>query len=238
MGEAFITRRGGKTASYAVIGVTFPSGSTVTCVKGSVSLKVNGSGTNVYFSVPEAGDWVVTIADGSKTKSQTVTISAAGQVEKLTMAYGLMLISGGVVQSPSEWTAADMTSQAGNRYVDLVMSHASFQQGMYVIPVNLTEYSKLTIEAYNAGNTSDQYPNYKWLKAAIKQTTDPSEPQTFGEYINLETVGSKTTLELNVSGKTGTWYVGFYGHGLDATVDPGQPLYLESIARVYNMSLS
>ncbi|MBR2680833.1 MAG: hypothetical protein IKE23_08810, partial [Exiguobacterium sp.] len=121
---------------------------------------------------------------------------------------------------------------------DLIMSHAAYEQGMYAIPVNLTEYSKLTIEANNAGSTSDQYPNYKWLKAAIKQTTDPSEPQTSGEYINLETVGSKTTLELNVSGKTGTWYVGFYGHGLDVTVDPSQPLYLESIARVYNMSLN
>ena len=37
MGEAFITRRGGGTP-YAVIGVTYPSGSVCTCSNGSVTL--------------------------------------------------------------------------------------------------------------------------------------------------------------------------------------------------------
>lgn len=237
MGEAFISRRGGGSAAYAIIGATIPNGSIVTCTKGSISLAPIGTGTSFYFRVPENGVWTVTATGGGKTKTETVNVTAQGQCFAVTINYGLVLISGGVVQNPSAWTAADMTSQSGNGYVDLVMSHASFTQGMYVIPVNLTEYSKLTIEANNAGST-EQRPNYKWLKAAIKQTTDPSEPQTSGEYINLETVASKTTLELDVSGKTGTWYVGFYGHGLDITEDESQPAYLEAIARVYNLSLS
>lgn len=237
MGEAFIVRRGGQATAYAVIGVTFPSGSTVTCVKNSVSLKANGRGTNVYFNVPEAGAWVVTIADGAKTKSQTVTINAAGQVEKLTMAYGLSLISNGVIQSSASWTAEDVTVQNRSGYVDLVMSHADYDSGMYVRQVNLTEYTTLTVEAYNAGSTALQ-PNYKWLKVAIKQTADASEPQTTGEYVSIETSTSKQTFTLDVSGKTGTWYVGFFGHGIDVTTDPSQPTYRDAIARVYNMSLS
>lgn len=237
MGEAFISRRGGKAAAYAVIGVTFPSGSTVTCVRNGVSLRANGSGTSVYFNVPDAGVWVVTIVDGSKTKSQTVTISTAGQVEKLTMTYELSLISNGVIQSPASWTAEDVTIQNGSGYVDLVMSHADYDSGMYVRQVDLTEYTTLTVEANNAGSTVLQ-PNYKWLKAAIKQTADASNPQTTGEYVSIETSASKQTFTLDVSGKTGTWYVGFFGHGIDVTSDPSQPAYLEAIARVYNMSLS
>lgn len=236
MGEAYIIRRGGG-AAYAIIGVNAPVGSTVTCTKGTVSLIARGGNTDVYFYVPEAGTWHVTASGSGRSVSQDVNITKAGQVEKVTLVYGLALISGGVVQNPSAWTADDMTSQSGSGYVDLIMSHASFEQGIYAIPVDLTEYSKLTIEAYNAGSR-ELRPNYKWLKAAVKQTADPSEPQTSGEFIDLETVASKTTLELDVSGKTGTWYVGVYGHGLDATVDPGQPTYLDAIARVYNLSLS
>lgn len=231
MGEAFIVRRGGQATAYAVIGVTFPSGSTCTCVKNSVSLKANGSGTNVYFNVPEAGDWVVTITDGGKTKSQTVTISTAGQVEKLSMAYGLVLISGGVVQNPSAWTSSGVTTESGNGFIDLKYTTADYSYGAYIIPVNLTNYNTLTIDAYNAADSNCDY-----LKVAIKQTNDMTQPSVASEYVDIKSRSSRpsTPLTLDVSGKTGTWYVGIYGHGLfysDLDVH-------NATARVYNMSLS
>ena len=43
MGEAFITRRGGGTP-YAVIGVTYPSGSVCTCTNGTLTLTAKGTG--------------------------------------------------------------------------------------------------------------------------------------------------------------------------------------------------
>ena len=95
MGEAFIVRRGGKATTFAVIGVTFPSGSTVSCAKGSVLLERMGSGTSAFFNVPKAGTWVVTITDGNKVKSQSVEITAAGQVEKIALDYGLTLFDNG-----------------------------------------------------------------------------------------------------------------------------------------------
>jgi hypothetical protein len=231
MGEAFIIRRGGKTASYAVIGVAFPSGSTITCTKGGVSLKANGSGTNVYFNVPEAGDWVVTIVDGAKTKSQTVTISAAGQVEKLSMAYGLVLISGGVVQTPGSWTNTNVTVTPGNGYTDFLCTSQDYSAGAYAISIDLTDYSTLTVDAYNVGDTNCDY-----LKIAIKSDSSATQPTTASEYIDIKTRSSRpsTPLTLDVSGKTGTWYVGIYGHGLfysDLDIHRAN-------ARVYNMSLS
>lgn len=104
MGEAFISRRGVRASGFAVIGVTFPSGSTVTCTKGDTSLTPIGSGTTVYFNVPEAGTWTVSISDSTHSAvTRSVVISTQGQVEKVSIDYQLVLFDNGT--GGSNWTA-------------------------------------------------------------------------------------------------------------------------------------
>ena len=75
MGEAFITRRGGGTSkAFAVIGVTYPAGSTCTCTDGTKTLTLKDTGGQGFFLIPYAAVWTVTASDGTNTKSQSVEI--------------------------------------------------------------------------------------------------------------------------------------------------------------------
>lgn len=94
MGEAFITRRGGGTP-YAAIGVTYPSGSVCTCTNGTLTLTAKDTSGKAIFVIPSAGTWTVKAVSGSKSTSKTVSITAEGQVETVTLMFELILFDGG-----------------------------------------------------------------------------------------------------------------------------------------------
>ena len=86
MGEAFITRRGGGTP-YAVIGVTYPSGSVCTCTNGTLTLTAKGTGGKAIFVIPSAGTWTVKAVKGSDSASKAVSITAEGQAATVTLVF-------------------------------------------------------------------------------------------------------------------------------------------------------
>lgn len=92
MGEAFITRRGGGIP-YAVIGVTYPSGSVCTCTSGTLTLTAKDTSGKVLFVIPYAGTWTVKAVKGSQSKSTAVKITTEGQVETVTLAYEFVLLN-------------------------------------------------------------------------------------------------------------------------------------------------
>lgn len=94
MGESFITRRGGGIP-YAIISVTYPSGSTCTCTNGSMILTAKDTSGKALFVIPEAGTWTVKSVKGNNSASKTVSITAEGQVEAVTLSYGLVLFDNG-----------------------------------------------------------------------------------------------------------------------------------------------
>ena len=96
MGECFITRRGGGISkAYAVIGVTYPAGSTCTCTDGAKTLTLKNTSGQGLFLIPYAGTWTVTTTDGTNTKSESVEITTEGQIISITLSYGLFLFDGG-----------------------------------------------------------------------------------------------------------------------------------------------
>ena len=105
MKGAIMTSGGGGVKLFAAIGVTYPEGSTVTCTKGSKTLRAKGDSGHWIFPVPEAGEWTLTATsktDPSKTKSQKVTIETEGQIESVSLAFELVLFDSG---SKVEWTS-------------------------------------------------------------------------------------------------------------------------------------
>ena len=157
MGEAFITRRGGGTP-YAAIGVTYPSGSVCTCTNGTLTLTAKGTGGKAIFVIPSAGTWTVKAVSGSKSTSKTVSITAEGQVETVTLTYGLYifkngsgLTSGYSIKSNSMISAptvsSDTISWSGNS--------SSGGVAFYIDPaVALSGYTKLCVDfecSYNWG---------------------------------------------------------------------------------------
>lgn len=100
MGEAFITRRGGGIP-YAIIGVTYPSGSVCTCTNGTLTLTAKDTSGKALFAIPSAGTWTVTAVSGSKSKSKAVSITTEGQVEIVTLVFETILWEAGADQNTS-----------------------------------------------------------------------------------------------------------------------------------------
>lgn len=153
MGEAFITRRGGGTP-YAIIGVTYPSGSVCTCTNGTLTLTAKDTTGKALFVIPSAGTWTVKAVKGSKSKSKAVSITAEGQVATVELAYELYIFKSG-----SGLTAGYSVAGSGGNVSNANISWSGNSDGggisMYIKPaVSLNNYTKLCFDfecSYNYG---------------------------------------------------------------------------------------
>ena len=100
-GEVFLMGSGLASKPYAVIGVTYPSGSTCTCTNGNKTLKAKDTTGKALFVIPSAGTWTVKAVSGSKSKSKAVSITAEGQVEVVTLIFETVLWEAGADQNTS-----------------------------------------------------------------------------------------------------------------------------------------
>ena len=156
MGEAFITRRGGGTP-YAAIGVTYPSGSVCTCTNGTLTLTAKDTTGKAIFVIPSAGTWTVKAVSGSKSTSKTVSITAEGQVETVTLIYRLNIFKSG-----SGLTAGYSVAGSGGNVsnANISWSGDSESGGIYVHikpAVSLNNYTKLCFDFECSYNYGDDY---------------------------------------------------------------------------------
>ena len=82
-------------AVYAVISVTYPSGSTCTCANGSKTLTAKDTTGKALFVIPAAGTWTVKAVKGSQSASKAVKITAEGQVATVTLSYAPYIFTSG-----------------------------------------------------------------------------------------------------------------------------------------------
>ena len=152
MGEAFITRRGGGIP-YAVIGVTYPSGSVCTCTNGTRTMTAKDTTGKALFVIPSAGTWTVKAVKGSKSVSKAVKITTEGQVATVQLAYDLILFDG----TDNTAVTGGLKLQVGT-YDSAVVSSAPISGGKItfnktgyvgVYPAkkaDITKYSTLRVE--------------------------------------------------------------------------------------------
>lgn len=150
---------GGTGKPYAVIGVTYPSGSTVTCTNGSKTLKAKDTSGKALFVIPSAGTWTVKAVKGSQSVSKAVKITTEGQVATVQLTYELILfndtdnttVTGG-------WTFGsnpDGTSTFSNATISnnqIVYSETGYGSILTKKQIDVTSYKTLycdcTIEGY------------------------------------------------------------------------------------------
>lgn len=161
MGEAFITRRGGSSAKvYAVIGVTYPTGSTCTCTDGVKTLTAKDTTGKAIFVIPSAGTWTVKAVKGSQSKSKAVSITAEGQVETVELTYGLYIFKNGSGLTSEYSIKSNSNSMISAPTVsdDTISWSGNSDSGgvaFYIDPaVALSGYTKLCVDfecSYNYG---------------------------------------------------------------------------------------
>ena len=155
MGEAFITRRGGSSAKvYAVIGVTYPAGSTCTCTDGAKTLTAKDTTGRALFVIPYAGTWTVKAVSGSKSTSKAVSITAEGQVETVELVYEFFIFKNGSGLT-SGYSVAGTGGNVSNDSISWSGSSSDGGISMYIKPaVALNGYTKLCVDfecSYNWG---------------------------------------------------------------------------------------
>lgn len=117
MGDAIITRRGGGiTKAYALIHVTYPTGSTCTCTKGTRTLSAKDTSGEYLFLIPESGTWTVSCTDGTETNSQNVVIDHQYQAENIVLSYSIFLIDGANYRTEGFYKNSDYIQIVGGTY--------------------------------------------------------------------------------------------------------------------------
>ena len=145
---------------YAIIGVTYPSGSVCTCSNGRVTLTAKDTTGKALFVIPSAGTWTVKAVSGSKSTSKAVSITAEGQVETVELVYELYIFKSGsgLTSGYSIEAISNSITSAPTVSSDAISWSGSSSSGgisMYIKPaVALNDYTKLCVDfecSYNYG---------------------------------------------------------------------------------------
>lgn len=212
-------------AVYAVISVTYPSGSTVTCTNGSKTLRAKDTTGKALFVIPSAGTWTVKAVKGSQSASKAVKITAEGQIATVTLAFELVLFKNGAYQNIGSFNNATITN--GN----LVMT-ASGNDGaggsinrtfVTDVKLDLTNYKTLTFSLAEFTINSD-YPAYRkvWLGVSsntIAWQTIPADSNVKAKTVLTNTdQGTNKTVTVDISALTGSFYVFVYENVYGSTI--------------------
>ncbi len=210
MGEAFITRRGGGTP-YAVIGVTYPSGSVCTCTNGTLTLTAKGTGGKALFVIPSAGTWTVKAVKGSDSASKAVSITAEGQAATVTLVYwdGTLYNAGNEYTAQTGgWTCVgegvgyNKSTKTDNKLYVKTQESSSTPYIRTTNKVSLTGFTK--IQATVSGQThSSSWGGNERCKLLVSANADLSDPVASAQ----PTTNDAQTLSLDIN-LTGTYYVG------------------------------
>lgn len=195
---------GGGQKVVAAITVNYPSGSTCTCTLGSRVLTAKDTSGRWVFGLPSTGSWIVKATDGADTATQTVTITAEGQVATETLTYELILFDGG-----------DNTDVTGGW--TYTITYTGYGSGDWVRGDNLTVGTTLYWlpgRDWNSGGTDQRSRNGY---AHTKNTIDLTDYNTITVVSNYAeghlTVGDASvalavgTVSLDISSLTGSYEV-------------------------------
>lgn len=149
---------GGAGKVYAVIGVTYPSGSTVTCTNGSKTLKAKDTSGKALFVIPYAGTWTVKAVKGSQSASKAVSITAEGQVATVELAYDYIIFSNetglnSVYSDGGGGASVRVGTDSSGKKILTFPAGGGYGAMAYIKPsIDLTKYATLKISGYAGAN--------------------------------------------------------------------------------------
>lgn len=212
---------------YAVIGVTYPSGSTCTCTNGTLTLTAKDTSGKALFVIPYAGTWTVKAVSGSNTASKAVSITADGQVATVTLSYWngelydagneYSAYTGGWVSfNPSGYTAGTATKNTSSLYLNAKYVYDSW----YTIAFgtkNKIDLSKFSILHLNVTATTGESSGNTCAKLGLCSVEDSTVYNSPVAGVLIPTTTGAVTLD--VSSYTGSYYVFFLASNRSITPD-------------------
>lgn len=223
-----INMSGGGGKPYAVISATYPAGSTCVCSNGSKTLKAKDTSGTALFVIPEAGTWTVTAVSGSKSTSKTVSITAEGQVETVTLTFEMILFDNGII-GDVKWDASkvDDATYCTNSVSDVIwLSGIVYDNGViFVAPsatrgissaIDLTNYNKVNVRVKQVLSNTGTAKIYVGTSALGDQIATANIALTDGQISSLDisSVTESKYISIYIRPTGGT-----YGNKIDVKFD-------------------
>ena len=146
---------GGGANLFSVISVLYPEGGTCTCTNGSRTYTAKDTSGRALFAVPEAGAWTITCSDGISTATKTVSITYAGQIETVVLAYSLYLYDAGneYTSITGGWSLAksngDASGETLKKNTNNMQFASSYVEGSHFANGFLCPANAIDLTAYN-----------------------------------------------------------------------------------------
>ena len=215
MGEAFLVQKSSSAGGtgFAVIGVTYPAGSTCTCTNGSITLTAPNTSGQAVFSIPSTGTWTVAATNGSKTKNQSVSITKEGQFVSVELSYALILfdgadntsLTGGWVSMNSGGTYA----VSGGALVFTPDNGSSVRFLRTVNPVDFSKYKTLYIDCLA--------PQAELPIRLYTRTDKPTDTSTYVASVHQPTTRGVVSIDLSAITTRNALYVGLGSKSLNGS---------------------
>lgn len=185
---------------YAVIAVSYPAGSVCTCSNGTKTLKARNTSGKALFNV-STGTWTVTATDGSRTTSKTVSITAEGQSESVTLSYLIYYYNSGdqCIAVTGGWNFSG--DGALTKLADHMQYKSSYMEAYLSTAnkVDLTQISSITFDVEWVGSLP---PSSRYFLGITKNKFSGSASAA----IHLNTT-SRNQYSLDVKNISGEYYI-------------------------------
>lgn len=214
---------GGGSKVVASIVVTYPAGSTCTCTLGSRVLTAKDTSGKWVFGLPSTGNWVVKAVKDSKSTSKTVSITAEGQVETVTLAYDVLLFKSGegaIVQFETAKESNASIRITSDAITTNFTSNSNYQITCITPKIDLTEFSRLIVIANctEVGSSTD-YKGILGVFAGTATATNLVSAKNSDANVIAKTYFTVKNgeFDLNITNINGEYKVGIKG-GLKSTI--------------------
>lgn len=188
----------------ATINIVYPAGSTCTCSDGVTTLTAPDTSGSWSCVVPNKGTWTVSCTDNIESTSGTISITADGQHESISLMYwnGQLYergnqfekMTGGWVVYPNDRTD---TASFDSDSIHFINGSAGQVAIFTKSKINVSDFKtlKIQINTFKGG--------IKFGLTAANNTANPS----FTKYLNTDSGSSGTVFQVDLSSTTGEYYV-------------------------------
>jgi hypothetical protein len=220
MQEAIATKSAAGVAEpFAVIGVTYPEGSTCTCTDGVEEFTAKDTSGQAIFVIPYVGTWIITATDDTNTSSETVEITSEGQSVNVELDYVYYLFKeGDLTKNKMVYRQANANSTTvtiDNDYIQ-VTRHNTTQGEVQFYSEEKHDLSKYSTLYFDVSIQNVYVYNNNTTRCGIFSTPpiNNAEPGTSVAVTQINSNDSRKTYSVDLSRiSASSWplYVGFGG---------------------------
>ena len=210
--------KGGNAFGYIV--ANFPTTATsCTCSSGGTVLQADAEGLargQFVFEVPAADTWTVTISNGTNTKSESVSITTAGQAESVKLSFPLYILKDGALADG--YTFVNRSGQNTVAVLTNGIIQLNNPSGTNNVPWRLTpatsfeKYDTLHFRVKNIDHSAN-YP--KKFGASSQEYSLAAYNKTYPDICTVLTGATTdyTDVSVDITNCNDSYYIGMEGSG-------------------------